>query len=206
MGREDTMKPFSPRLAAIIAVMALTLFPGCKRGAEEAKPAASQPALVPSPGPAALDTSPGASQAADTSSTASIPDMDYSIPLEPISDPHLDFQAYRGKRILIFYFGPTCPHCQAATPTVKAFAAEIRAKGVETIAIANGRSDIQEINAYISQYKVNLPVFWDPDRKFGIPYRVTVLPTFYAVGKDGVVYGLDEYSGRASLDSLLAHI
>jgi thiol-disulfide isomerase/thioredoxin len=197
------MKPFPPCPAASMAVMvgmavaALSLFPGCKRGAEEAKPAASQPALAPSPKPAAV---------VDTSSTGSIPDMDYSIPLEPISDPKMDFRSYRGKRMLIFYFGPTCPHCQAATPTVVAFAAEIRAKGVETIAIANGRSEVQEINEYISKFKVNLPVFWDPDRKFGEPYKVTVLPTFYAVGKDGVVYGLDEYSGRASLDSLLARI
>jgi thiol-disulfide isomerase/thioredoxin len=200
------MKNISPHLAAVIAVMALSLFPGCKRGAEEAKPAASQPALVPSPGPAASDTSPAGSQAVDTPSTAKIPNMDYSIPLKPISDPSLDFQAYRGKRILIFYFGPTCPHCQAVTPTVKAYAAEIRAKGVETVAIANGRAEVQEIKEYISQYKVNLPVFWDPDRKFGVPYNVTLLPTFYAVGKDGEVYGMNEYSGRASLDSLLARI
>ncbi|MEO6098094.1 MAG: TlpA disulfide reductase family protein [Fibrobacteria bacterium] len=204
------MKPTSLYRFTALAVMSASLFLACKKGAEEAKPAASQPAENAATGPAtdsaAADTSMTASEAVPPPSTAKSPKMDFSIPLEPISNPKLDFQAYRGKRLLIFYFGPTCSHCQDATPVVQAFAAGILAKGVETIAIANGRSNPKEIGEYISTYKVKLPVFWDPDRKFGEPYNVTALPTFYAVGKTGEVFRLDEYSGKASLDSLIANI
>ncbi|MEO7427599.1 MAG: TlpA disulfide reductase family protein [Fibrobacteria bacterium] len=132
--------------------------------------------------------------------------MDFSIPLQPITRPQVNFLAYRGKPVLLFYFGPTCPHCQAATPEIQTFAGEIRAKGVETLAIANMRSDFQEIGEFITKYGVKIPVYWDTVRKFGETYQVTSLPTLFLVGKNGEVYRLENYSGHASLDSLRARI
>ena len=132
--------------------------------------------------------------------------MDFSLPLQPFSNPPINFQAYRGKSVLLFYFGPTCPHCQAATPEIQAFSDEIRPKGVETLAIANMRSNPQEIGQFITDYRVRIPVYWDRERKFGEAYDVKTLPTLYLVGKGGEVYRLDNYSGKASLDSLRARI
>jgi hypothetical protein len=68
------------------------------------------------------------------------------------------------------------------------------------------RSNPQEIGEFIAKYQVRIPVYWDTERKFGEAYDVKALPTLYLVGKDGDVYRLDNFSGKASLDSLRAHI
>jgi hypothetical protein len=53
---------------------------------------------------------------------------------------------------------------------------------------------------------VRVPVYWDPERKFGEAYDVKALPTLYLVGKDGHVTWLDNYSGPASLEAFRTKI
>jgi thiol-disulfide isomerase/thioredoxin len=132
--------------------------------------------------------------------------MDFSLPLQPITDPPTEFSAYHGKPVLLFYFGPTCPHCQAALPEVQAFGDEIRARGVVTLAIANARSNPEEIQSFKRDFKARIPIFWDAERKFGAAYDIKFLPTLFLVGAKGDVYRLNSFSGKASLDSLRARI
>lgn len=187
---------------------------GTPAAAAPATPAAPEPPATsaapapaaPAPQPAAPATPPAAAPSATPPPAAGSARMDFSIPLQPMSNPPVNFQAYRGRPVLLFYFGPTCPHCQAATPEIQAFSDEIRAKGVETLAIANMRSNPQEIGEFISKYHVRVPVYWDVERKFGEAYNVKSLPTLYLVGKAGDIFRLDNFSGKASLDSLRARI
>jgi peroxiredoxin len=128
--------------------------------------------------------------------------MDFSVPLKAISNPSLHFPDYKGKKTLIFYFGPTCPHCQQALPEVQKFAESLKARGVQAVAIANSRSNPGEIQEFIMKYSCRLPVFWDSERKFGEAYGVKVLPTLYVVGEDGRFFKNDGFDGPPTLAQL----
>jgi peroxiredoxin len=128
--------------------------------------------------------------------------MDFSVPLKAISNPSLFFPDYKGKKTLIFYFGPSCPHCQQALPEVQKFAESLKARGVEAVAIANSRSNPAEIQEFIMKYSCRLPVLWDSERKFGEAYGVKVLPTLYLVGEDGRYFKNDGFDGPPTLAQL----
>jgi peroxiredoxin len=128
--------------------------------------------------------------------------MDFGLPLQAITPPNLTFGSFQGRKVLLFYFGPACPHCQEALPQVQAFADEIRQKGYETVAIATSRSDPGEIREFIVTHRCRLPVFWDTERRFGAAYDVKLLPTLYLVGPDGLRHRSDGFSGKATLDTL----
>lgn len=203
----------------LFAAFSATLFTACNKGGSEStqKPA-SQPAL--SAAPDAPATQPPAVAAPESASapapvpTAPItpppaptgPRMDFSLPIQPVSNMAPLFTAYRGKAVLLFYFGPTCPHCQKAFPEVQAFSDEIRSRGVETVAIANSRSNPQEIQDFMNTYRVRVPMYWDTDRKFGAAFDVKTLPSIYLVNKDGGIFRQDTYNGKSTLDSLRARI
>lgn len=128
--------------------------------------------------------------------------IDFNLPLTPITMPLAGLSGFAGRKLLVFYFGPTCPHCQAALPEVQSFAEEIRGKGYETVAVANQRSTPDEIQEFISKYKCTLPVFWDEERKFGGAYRIAVLPTIFLVKSGGDFIQMDGFSGKPALELL----
>jgi peroxiredoxin len=212
-------KPGIASLASAFILLATAtggMLTACKGGSEVAEktpPASAAPAPEPS-APAAPPSGPP-NPPAPTQPASSLPDpatitaagkMDFSLSLKPISDPSKGFSGFRGRQVLLFYFGPTCPHCQQALPQVQDFADQIRIRGVETIAIANQRSNNEEIREFMSKYRVRMPVFWDAERKFGEAYDVKMLPTLYLVGLGGDTFRLDNFSGKASLDSLMSRI
>ena len=200
--KSGTLSSFSPlRGFVLVAAVTAGLLSACKDDSGGAPKAESQPAAQAAP--AAAPAQPAAPAAAATTATAP-GKMDFSIPIEVMSTPDADFSSHTGKPLLLFYFSATCPHCQAAFPQVQAFADEVRARGVQTLAIANKNSSPDEIREFMTKYQAKIPVFWDSERRFGQAYDVKLLPTFYAVTKEGDVFRTDSFSGKGSLDSLLA--
>ena len=200
----------SPSLPAVLAFAALA-FPaalatltGCSREKSETPPPASgAPAAQPStsaspPSSGAQGGQPGASLVMRTDR------IDFTQPLEPIT-AQAPFASYAGRKLLVFYFGPTCPHCQASLPEVQAYAESLRGKGYEVIAIANQRSDMQEIREFIAKYNCRLPVYWDKQRSFGQAYGVQSLPTLFMVRPTAEYHKQVGFSGKTTLDSLRAY-
>lgn len=171
--------------------------------AADAKPVAPMVAAQPAAPPESAKPA-AAPQAAKPEAKTEVKTgkIDFTIPVTPITKPLAGLSGFAGRNLLIFYFGPTCPHCQAALPEVQAFADEILGKGYETIAIANQRSNQDEIQEFITKYKCKLPVFWDEQRRFGGSYGVTVLPTLFLVKAGGDFIRTDGFSGKPTLEQL----
>lgn len=129
--------------------------------------------------------------------------IDFTQPLEPVT-AQAPFSSYAGRKLLVFYFGPTCPHCQASLPEVQAYAESLRGEGYEAIAIANQRSDIPEIREFVAKFNCRLPVYWDKQRSFGQAYGVQSLPTLFLVRPSAEYHRQVGFSGKATLDSLRA--
>jgi thiol-disulfide isomerase/thioredoxin len=199
----------SIRSASLLVIASCAILLGCKEktasrpapsdapAATAAPAAAPQPPAVPQgPAPAQPTAVPGITPLAAK--------MDFSLPLQAVSNPSASFAGYHGRQVLVFYFGPTCPHCQAALPQVQAFSDEIRAKGVETVGLATSRSNPEEIQGFIRDYKARIPIFWDLERKFGEAYDVKLLPTLFLIGADGGMRRLASFDGQPSIDALRA--
>lgn len=192
------LKPVHTLILTCLCAGAL-LLAACNK--KEATPAASPaPAAAPAPATPPPAETPAVSPVMRTDR------MDFTLPLQPVSEGAPGFSAYSGKPTLIFYFGPTCPHCQQALPEVQAFADELKAKGYEAVAVANARSNAEEIKGFITQFKCRLPVLWDGERRFGGSYNVKVLPTLYLVKATGEYFQKDGYDGKATLDLLRSKI
>lgn len=93
------------RFPSILAIVALAT--ACTdAGPAPAKAAPSAPAAVAltAPAPAAAPAAP-APAARPTK-------MEYAMPLAPLKQPDLNFAQYRNRWTLVYYFSPTCGHCQ----------------------------------------------------------------------------------------------
>lgn len=199
------MKHF--RLPTLLAVLSLGLAACQKKesGSQSAAPApAAQPAATPPQGPAPAPA-PATPPPPVGVKPVAIP-MDFGLKLPCISQPPSDFAAYKGRPVVLFYFGPTCPHCQHAFPDVQAYGDGLKARGIETLAIATSRSNPEEILGFARTYQARIPVFWDAERGFGEAYDIKTLPTLFLVGAGGQVHRMDQFAGKASLDSLLARL
>lgn len=184
---------------AAILLGALLSGKGGKGPFSESDPGPS--AASPAPSPTPVDPDPAAAPT-PVRAHAKNGGLDFSIPLPPVSDPSLEYASFAGGKLLIFYFGPTCPHCQEALPQVQAFAEEIRGRGYRTLAIASSRSSAEEIREFITRYKCVLPVFWDEKRAFGDANGIRFLPTLFLVGSEGRLFRTDNFEGPSTLDTL----
>lgn len=200
-----------PSLPTLLAVLSLGLAACQKKesGSQSASPApasapapAAQPAATQPPSPAPVPAAPPPPAGV---MPVTVP-MDFGLKLPCISQPPADFAAFKGRPVVLFYFGPTCPHCQHAFPDVQAYGDGLKARGIETLAIATSRSNPEEILGFARTYQARIPVFWDAERRFGEAFDIKTLPTLFLVGAGGQVHRMDQFAGKASLDSLLARL
>jgi thiol-disulfide isomerase/thioredoxin len=109
--------------------------------------------------------------------------MDFSIELAEITDTNIPFSAFSSQPLLIFYFSPYCPHCQATYPGVQQLANEYEQRGLAFIAIAIGGAREQDLLQFIEQYAPDaaIPFFHDTEEKFSEKYGDGYVPRVYLV-------------------------
>jgi peroxiredoxin len=111
--------------------------------------------------------------------------IDFSLALQPISNPSLKLSQFQGRRLLLFYFSAKCPHCQHAFPYIQKVADELVPKGFNSLALAIKYNTEDDIRGFIRDYGVRMPVMQDEDRTFGDRYGVGTIPTIYLINEKG---------------------
>jgi thiol-disulfide isomerase/thioredoxin len=152
------MKKKLKHIAVIIAGVALLILLGCASDDNlEAPPPGKQPDLT------------------DL--------IDFSIELAEITDTNTPFSAFSSQPLLIFYYSPYCPHCQATYSGVQQLANEYEQHGLAFIAIAIGGASEQDLLQFIEQYAPGAanPFFQDTEGKFGKKYGDGYVPRVYLV-------------------------
>ena len=205
------MNAAQPKLPPALFALLLTF---CLSGCDKKAPGSDAPRNEPAPAAQAATPPPQAPTQSPSPAPQPAPivvapvaaPMDFGLSLPCISNPLSVISAYQGRPVVLFYFGPTCPHCQHAFPEVQAYGDGLRSRGIETLAIATSRSNAEEIRGFMRTFQARIPVFWDSDRKFGDAYDIKLLPTLFLVGANGGMHRLDHFAGKASLDSLLAKL
>jgi len=111
--------------------------------------------------------------------------MDFSIPLKPIKQPDLSFQMLRNRWSFLFYFSPTCPHCQHTFPTIKAMRDRYEKKGMAFAAIVTGYASPEDIKMFDADLKIDMLAFQDDTKKLGQVYGTGSVPLMFLVAPDG---------------------
>ena len=126
--------------------------------------------------------------------------FEYSLGLEPVTPAHVSFESYRNSNLLIFYFSPSCPHCQENVEPFQNLVKELSEKGFRGVAIASGAASIEEIQEFQQKFNVHIPLFKDTQRQVRGQYGTGFVPMVLAVHKDGTFLRFEEYSGSHNSD------
>ena len=131
---------------------------------------------------------------------------DYAIPLLGLPDStKVSLAADTGKPLLVFYFSPRCPHCQATYPKYQALVHAHSAQGLQGAAIATQVVTVQEVRDFMATQAADLPFFQDAQGKFSTAYGSGYVPLLVLVRADGsfVRYAENTDASWASMQQAL---
>jgi len=81
----------------------------------------------------------------------------------------------------LFYFSPTCPHCQAAAPEIAQLASR---PDLRWIGVATGTSTKAELDAFRQKYKIQFEFVVDASHEFARSLGARSTPSLYLVRPD----------------------
>ncbi len=159
--------------------------PAAEKGKKEiaaktAKPA--NPAPTPAPASAPAKASINIDSVLAESQTGT---MNYSINLKPFAGSHKNFGEFKGKNLLMFYFSPTCPHCQESFPHVQKLGDELTQQGFVTISVATANSSPHDIHKFMAERKSHVSMFQDAAREVAQNYGTGYVPVVLLVNAKG---------------------
>ncbi len=82
-----------------------------------------------------------------------------------------------GKKTLIFYFLPSCPHCRHAAPAIARLAAKY-GDALQFLGVASGRARLADVRAFGEEFGFHFPLVQDVAGTFGRDNGIRGFPTF----------------------------
>ncbi len=103
----------------------------------------------------------------------------------PIQAVQLNGEAYdlmqqRGQPVLIHFWATWCPICQQESSNIDALA-----KDYQVITIATWTEGIAEVETYMRDEKLTMPVIVDSDRRLAKKYGIKAVPYSFIIDGDG---------------------
>jgi peroxiredoxin len=194
-------------LAAIVAALALMISAGVvnyrqRRRAEDARVQAMKMELVPDTGQGAQDP-----PAATPSSDESIPENDYTTPLNGKPAPNFTLQdlngnkvslaSYRGRPLVVDFWATWCAPCQIEIPWFEKLHDQYASQGLEIIGVSADDLDKddaaklftekRDISDFVSKMHMNYPVLIDATSVEDAWGGLDSLPTTFFIDRNGKV-------------------
>ncbi len=94
-------------------------------------------------------------------------------------------ESFKGKVLLIEFWGTWCAPCRATHPRLSEFARANRGKGLEVVGISE--EDEAIVRSYVEKEKPAFLALNDPSHAIQEKFFIMVLPTFVVVDKNGTI-------------------
>jgi cytochrome c biogenesis protein CcmG/thiol:disulfide interchange protein DsbE len=98
----------------------------------------------------------------------------------------LDLASFRGRPVIVNFWGPSCVPCRDEFPLFQAKLAAHAADGLAIIGVLTYDGPA-EARAFVAQYGATWPTVVDPGGTIRTAYRVVGRPQSYFIDRDGVV-------------------
>lgn len=97
-----------------------------------------------------------------------------------------DLAAFKGKPVIVNFWGPSCVPCRDEFPLLGSKLAEHAADGLVIVGILTGDPP-EPARDFIAEYGATWPTVVDPDNAIRTAYRVAARPQTYFVDGSGVI-------------------
>jgi peroxiredoxin len=184
----------------VVAAALLPLLAGCAAGAIGADiPASSGQSFVGSSYESTVFAAGSRSQAPRVSGTT-------------ISGQHLSLTAYRGKVIVLNFWGSWCAPCRAEAPALGTLARQMYSRGVRFVGV-DIRDEPDAARGFMQTFSISYPSLNDPDDQIALLFHATVppaaIPTTLIIDRTGkiaarIVGGASYVSLKALIDDVAA--
>jgi peroxiredoxin len=100
---------------------------------------------------------------------------------------NISLSDFRGKLVLIEFWGSWCPYCAKHMLGVEAAYRQYRDRGFVVLGLEMGQTEgLEGIKRFVQEKGITFPVLLDRGEAQR-PYRVTGVPTSFLIGPDGVI-------------------
>ena len=127
-----------------------------------------------------------------------------------LSGARLSLSSYRGKVVVINFWGSWCAPCRSEAPTLAVLAEQYRSKGVQFVGV-DIRDSPASAEAFVQNFGISYPSLNDPADEIALAFRGTVPPA--AIPSTLVIDRSSHIAGRVigqatygSLGNILAKV
>ncbi len=106
--------------------------------------------------------------------------------LKDLGGRTVSLSSMRGRVVLLNFWATWCPPCVAEMPSLNRLYGQMRAKGLEVIAVSVDRS-ADDVREFIGKKGFNFTVLMDEGSSVARRYRVFSTPTTFLIDKNGNV-------------------
>ncbi|MGE8203557.1 thiol-disulfide oxidoreductase ResA [Heyndrickxia sp. NPDC080065] len=120
--------------------------------------------------------------------------------LETLKGESFQLSDFKGKAVLINFWGTWCEPCKREMPNIQAAFEKYHKQGFEVISIDDGVESKFIVNKFIKQYGLTFPISQDKKSKVNNTYKVYNLPASFFINRNGKV--VRAFEGEMNKDQL----
>ena len=99
---------------------------------------------------------------------------------------------FKGKVILLDFWGVNCPPCRVEMPHLQRLQAKYQHQGLIVLGIAGMESTIKGVAQVTKTLGITYQIAMDPGDKLGKLYQITAHPTTILIGREGKILHIEE--------------
>jgi thiol-disulfide isomerase/thioredoxin len=127
-----------------------------------------------------------------------------------LSGAPLSLSSYRGKVVVLNFWGSWCAPCRSEAPTLAVLSEQYRTKGVQFVGV-DIRDSPASAQAFMQNFGISYPSLNDQGDEIALAFRGTVppaaIPSTLVIDRDGLIAGrVIGQANYASLGSILAKV
>ncbi len=106
--------------------------------------------------------------------------------LKDLSGRPVTLSSLKGKVVLLNFWATWCPPCISEMPVFNRLYKQMRARGLEIVAISADRSE-DYVRDFTSKHSLDFKVIYDESRDVVKRYKVFSMPTTFLIDKNGII-------------------